>query len=70
VSNSVVEPSCIWRENAAHPRGKWLPGAKLNVTANRLTAKPGRSSDNPAINAMCDINLLFDTVLISIYMDC
>jgi hypothetical protein len=39
VSNSVVEPSDIWRENAAHPRGKWLSGAKLNVTANRLTAK-------------------------------
>jgi hypothetical protein len=39
VSNSVVEPSCIWRENAAHPRGKWLPGTKLNVNVNRLTAK-------------------------------
>ncbi|CAD6344019.1 unnamed protein product [Miscanthus lutarioriparius] len=44
-----VEPSCIWRENAAYPGGEWLPGAELNAAANCLTAKPGRSSDSPAI---------------------
>uniref|UniRef100_A0A804LPN5 Uncharacterized protein n=1 Tax=Zea mays TaxID=4577 RepID=A0A804LPN5_MAIZE len=44
-----VEPSCIWRENTAYPDGEWLPGAELNAAANCLTAKPGRSSDGPAI---------------------
>jgi hypothetical protein len=44
-----VEPSCIWRENAAYPGGEWLPGAELNAAANCLTAKPGRSSDSAAI---------------------
>ncbi|WVZ64814.1 hypothetical protein U9M48_014284 [Paspalum notatum var. saurae] len=44
-----VEPSCIWRDNDAYPGGKWLPGAQLNAAANCLTAKPGRSSDDPAI---------------------
>lgn len=44
-----VEPSCIWRENNTYPGGEWLPGAELNAAANCLTAKPGRSSDDPAI---------------------
>lgn len=44
-----VEPSCIWRENNAYAGGEWLPGAELNAAANCLTAKPGRSSDDPAI---------------------
>ncbi|ONM54731.1 putative acyl-activating enzyme 17 peroxisomal [Zea mays] len=44
-----VEPSCIWRENTAYPGGEWLPGAELNAAVNCLTAKPGRSSDGPAI---------------------